>query len=50
MRWIFMLITVCASSGGHVFCASGMTEGEEIQDFRPSELGEPYAASSPGAK
>lgn len=39
MRWILILCTVFLSSTGDVLCAKGMSEGGELQDFRPSGLG-----------
>ena len=38
MTWIFVLITVCAGSCGDVLCASGMSEGEAMDDLRPSGI------------
>ena len=38
MKWIFVLITVFASSCGDVLCAAGMSEGEAIDDFGPSGI------------
>jgi len=38
MTWIFVLITVCAGSCGDVLCASGMSQGGAIDDFRPSGI------------
>ena len=39
MKWILILCTVFLSSTGDVLCAKGMSEGGELQDFRPSGLG-----------
>lgn len=38
MKWILILITVFASSSGDVLCASGMSEGEGMEDHGPSIL------------
>jgi multidrug transporter EmrE-like cation transporter len=38
MKWLLILITVFASSCGDLLCASGMSEGAEIQDLRPSGI------------
>lgn len=35
MKWIFIVLTVCASSCGDVLCAAGMSEGEEVGDLGP---------------
>lgn len=35
MKWIFILLTVCASSCGDVLCASGMSQGQEVGDLGP---------------
>jgi drug/metabolite transporter (DMT)-like permease len=38
MKWIFILMTAVASSCGDVLCASGMAQGGELYDFRPSGI------------
>lgn len=49
MKWVLMVILVFASSSGDVLCASGMSEGEEIDDLRPSALLRPlrYIVTQP---
>ena len=38
MKWLFIVLTVCASSCGDVLCAAGMSEGEEVGDLGPHGL------------
>lgn len=38
MKWLLILITVFASSSGDVLCASGMSEGEPMEDHGRSIL------------
>lgn len=39
MKWIFIVLTVCASSCGDVLCAAGMSEGAEVGDVEGRRLG-----------
>ena len=39
LKWILIVFTVLASSAGDILCAKGMSEGPELQDFRPAKIG-----------
>ena len=38
MKWVWVLLVVLTSTAGDVFSAKGMSEREEVQDFRPRGL------------
>ena len=38
MRWIWVLLVVLSSTAGDIFSAKGMSEREEVEDFRPSGI------------
>jgi drug/metabolite transporter (DMT)-like permease len=38
MKWLFILLTVCAGSCGDVLCAAGMSEGTVVDDLEPRRL------------
>lgn len=38
LKWGLILLTVFSSSTGDVLCARGMSQGSELNDFRPSGI------------
>lgn len=38
MKWILIFVTVFASSGGDVLCASGMSDEKKLGDVRPTSF------------
>lgn len=38
LKWILILLTVCSSSTGDILCARGMSQGGELNNFRPSGI------------
>lgn len=38
MKWLFIALTVMASSAGDVLCAAGMSEGAEVADLHPRAI------------
>ena len=38
MKWMFIVLTVCASSCGDVLCAAGMSEGADVGDLEPGRV------------
>ena len=44
MKWILVLMLICATTAGDVFRSLGMRHHGEIHDFRPGALGRVLAA------
>lgn len=38
LKWVLIVCTVFASSAGDILCAKGMSEGRELNDFRPTGI------------
>lgn len=43
MKWILVLMVICATTVGDVFRSLGMRQHGEIHDFRPSAIGRAFA-------
>lgn len=38
LKWVLIVCVVFASSAGDILCAKGMSEGRELNDFRPTGI------------
>ncbi len=43
MKWILVLLVICATTVGDVFRSLGMRQHGEIHDFRPGAIGSAFA-------
>ena len=47
MKWVLVLMLVCATTVGDVFRSLGMRQHGEIHDFRPGAIGSAFARGGP---